>query len=251
MIAILGATGTIGRSLGRMWAAGRSEPLVLFARNVAALADESWPAHVTLRNLADFHAGAFGLVVNAIGAGDPARVADMGAEILDLTQAWDQRVLATMGRDTRYVFLSSGAIYGAAFERQAAADDKVCLPVNRLQSVAPYAIAKLYAEARHRYARDRAILDVRVFGYADFAIPQTGSSFLADLARCVALRRELVTSPSDMVRDYAGAQELRALIACWLRSGAANMSLDLYTSAPVSKHELLDAAVARYGITVR
>ena len=111
MIAILGATGYIGRSLARRLAQ-TGERLVLYARNPSRLADEGWPAHVGLCAVADFDASSFNLVVNAIGAADPARIDALGAEILDVTLAWDQRVLTTMGPETRYAFLSSGAVYG-------------------------------------------------------------------------------------------------------------------------------------------
>lgn len=250
MIAVLGATGTIGRSLARHLAAGL-RPLALYARNPGRLADEAWPAHVELRALADLDAGPFSLVVNALGAGDPARVAAMGADILDVTQAWDARVLATMGPDTRYVFLSSGAIYGAGFGAPVTAEAQLSLPVNRLETVPPYTASKLVAEIRHRNDPGRAILDLRVFGYADPAIPLDGTFFLAELARSVVRGTPFVTSPADMVRDYAGAAELAALIAAWEMAGAPNTALDLYTRAPVSKSALLELAASRYGLDIR
>ena len=249
MIAILGATGYIGSSLARQFA-GPAEPLVLFAREPARLADAGWPPSVSLRAISDFDAAPFDLVVNAVGAGDPGRVASMGADILDVTQAWDQRVLATMGPQTRYVFLSSGAVYGA-FDAPVDENAEIRLPVNRLGSVPPYTISKLYAEARHRHAPDRAILDLRVFAYADAGIPLGGRFFLAELARSVAQGTPFTTSPADMVRDYAGAQELAHLVRCWRAAGAPNMAADLYSRAPIGKLDLLAQARHRYGIAVR
>jgi nucleoside-diphosphate-sugar epimerase len=250
MIAILGATGYIGRSLARKMAVDEQGPLALFARNPASLANETWPAHVSHHSLTDFHAGSFELVINAIGAGDPGRVVSMGAEIFEVTQAWDQRVMSTIGPRTRYVFLSSGAVYGSAFERPVGADSVLSLPVNQLGTVAPYTLCKLYAEARHRYLAERPILDVRVFGYADPSISRSGSFFLAQLACSIATRQPLVTTPHDMVRDYASVCELHALIRCWLNSGAPNRSVDLYTKAPVSKLKLLEIAASRYDLKI-
>jgi nucleoside-diphosphate-sugar epimerase len=204
-----------------------------------------------VRHIGNFSSGEFDLVVNAVGAGDPARIAAMGPDIFDITQNWDDRVLSTMAPKTRYVFVSSGAVYGGAFERFVDADTKLCLPVNRLRTISPYLAAKLHAELRHRHALDRCILDVRVFGFADPVMPLDGSSFLADLAHAVAKHETLMTSPDEMVRDYAGVDELDALIQCWLRAGAPNQSFDLYTLAPVAKHELLDLAVTRYGLQIQ
>lgn len=250
MIAILGATGYIGSSLARKMAGDEQGPLVLFARNPTLLANEVWPAHVSHHSLADFHAGSFDLVINAIGAGDPGRVARMGAEIFEVTRAWDQRVMSTMAPRTRYVFLSSGAVYGSSFEQAVGIDSTLCLPVNQLGEVPPYTLCKICAEACHRCAANRAILDLRVFGYADRSISRSGSFFLAELARSIATGLPFVTPPNDMVRDYAGVHELHALIRCWLDSGGPNCALDLYTKAPVSKLKLLEVVAPRYGLKI-
>jgi nucleoside-diphosphate-sugar epimerase len=250
MKAVLGATGIIGRSLARRWAADDSDPVVLFARDAQAIALEAWPPHISVRHIDDFSGRDFDLVVNAIGAGDPARITAMGHEVLDITHKWDDRVLSTMSSKTRYVFLSSGIVYGANFDRPAAADAQVALPVNRLDSISPYLAAKLHAELRHRHAPDRSILDIRIFGYADAAMPLEGSSFLADLARAIRKSEAIMTSPEDMVRDYAGVKELDALIQCWVQANTPNQSYDLYTLEPVTKQRLLELAAARYGLQI-
>lgn len=250
MIAVLGATGYIGRSLAHALARdGRA--VHLFARRPEKLRKDAWPSHVVCRALAEFQAGEFGLVINAIGAGDPTRVAEIGSGILDITHEWDQRVLASLRQGkTRYVFLSSGIVYGQ-FGSAARADSVLTLPVNRLEHVSPYLISKLYAEARHRFLPDQAILDVRVFGYADAAIDVRGSFFLAQLAKSIVSGNPFVTSQNDMIRDYAGARELCQLIDCWECAGAPNLAADLYTRGAVSKSLLLQHAVTRYGVEVK
>lgn len=251
MIAIIGATGYIGRSLARTFAVNDHDPLVLFARDPNALRPEEWPAHVAIKPLAEFTAAPFGLVINAIGAGDPARVRAMGSEILDVTQTWDRRVLETMTDVAHYVFLSSGAVYGDVFNSPPERRAIDPLPTGHENDTPPYVTGKLAAEARHRANTDRSILDLRVFGYADNSISLTGKFFLADLARSVATGGDMVTSPDDMIRDYAGAAELHQLIHCWLKAGASNQPLDIYTLAPVSKFALLDEAAARFKFAVK
>ena len=249
MIAVLGATGYVGGSIGRLLA-DEGHAVVLFGRNLRKLSDQTWPPGVELRDLAAFSAADYSLVINAIGAGDPTLVRSMGADILDVTAFWDQRVLESMGPQTRYVFLSSGAIYGTQFDQPVGADSEISLPVNFLDRVPPYTMAKLQAEMRHRLARSRAILDLRIFGYADPSIDLSGSFFLAELVRSIRDRKVFVTSTEDMVRDYAGARELRALIRDWERAGAPNCPLDLYTTSPASKHDLLKIFKARYGLQI-
>jgi nucleoside-diphosphate-sugar epimerase len=248
MIALLGATGYIGGSLARVLS-GRSAPLHLFCRDPAKLASQSWPSFVRVRPLAEFDAAPFGLVINAIGAGDPARVASLGADILGLTETWDSCILSSMAPETCYVFLSSGAIYGE-LGQAAAEDSELKLPINRLEVVTPYLLAKLIAELRHRQMPVRRILDLRVFGYADIGISRTSRFFLAELARSVVDRSPFVTSADDMVRDYAGVDELVALIDCWHMAGAPNCVLDLYSRAPLAKSELLEVVRERYGLAI-
>jgi nucleoside-diphosphate-sugar epimerase len=250
MIAILGATGMIGRSLANLLAR-HSHPLALFARNPSSLADLSWPARVTVHALGQFEARPFDLVINAIGAGDPARVAAMGSDILDVSRAWDERVLKTMGPDTRYVFLSSGAVYETQVNQPATGKSRPALLVDDMAGLPFYTLAKLQAEARHRKFPDRPILDVRIFGYADVTIPISGTFFLSDLARSIIERRPFITTPQNMVRDYAGGEELTRLIECWQANAAPNAALDLYTKAPVSKSELLRIAQSRYGLHIQ
>lgn len=250
MIAILGATGYIGRSLARMWAARDPRPLALFARVPQALATEDWPAHVVRGNLNDFHAANFSLVINALGAGDPKSIANLGGGIFEAASIWDQRVLSTMGPETGYVFLSSGAVYGSGLGQAVDANSELKLPVNSLQSVPPYTLVKLCAEARHRCLAPQPILDLRVFGYADASISRSGSFFLSELAQAVAARKPFVTSPAEMIRDYAGAIELYDLIHAWNSAGRPNCALDVYTQEPVGKLAVLDAAAKRYGLEI-
>ena len=248
MIAILGATGYVGRSLARHVAAATDAPLALFARKPARLADEPWRRAVTLRDVAGFDAGEFDLVINAIGPGEPGRVHALGGQVLEISESWDQRVLSTMGPHTRYVYLSSGAIYGT-FDRPAEGDAELRLPINRLETMQPYALAKLRAESRHRFAA-RPILDLRMFAYADASIPHEARFFLADLAASVARATPFKTSPDDMVRDYAGAAELWDLITCWTAAGGPNLAADLYSAAPASKSDILRAARERFRLVV-
>ena len=250
MIAILGATGYIGRSLAREIAANDDESLTLFARAPAVLGDTAWPRRVSIRPLNEFRADEFDVVVNAIGAGGPAKVAALGADLVDVTRTWDERVLKTMNSNTGYVFLSSGAIYGTVFDQPVDQNSELAVPVNQLESFSAYTLSKLYAEARHRHHATFRIMDIRIFGYADMSIPLESGFFLADLVRSMVRGEVLTTSPDAMIRDYVGSAELLSLIGCWREANNPNCALDLYSLAPVSKQELLDHAISCYGLKI-
>ena len=63
MIAILGATGTLGLSLAHEFAAD-PRGLILFARKPERLATESFQAGIGIRLLDEFRAADFDLVIN-------------------------------------------------------------------------------------------------------------------------------------------------------------------------------------------
>jgi nucleoside-diphosphate-sugar epimerase len=249
MIAILGATGTLGRSLAHEFAAD-PRGLVLFARHPDRLANEPFTAPVDVRPLGEFKAADFDLVINAIGAGDPGRVAALGAEILEITDRWDGRVLDTMDAGTRYVFLSSGAVYETDHSGPVGGDNRLPIPVNDRAVVPPYTMAKILAETRHRHLFTRSILDLRVFAYADATLPRDSRFFLCELARSIGSQVPFKTSATDMVRDYAGRTEVAAMIRCWEAAGARNAPLDVYTRAPARKTDILRLAQERFGIEI-
>jgi nucleoside-diphosphate-sugar epimerase len=249
MIAILGATGTLGLSLAHEFAAD-PRGLVLFARHPDRLANEPFAASVGVCPLGEFKAADFDLVINAIGAGDPGRVAAIGAEILEITDRWDGRVLDTMDARTRYVFLSSGAVHGSDLSEPVGGDSRLSIPVNDRAVVPPYIMAKILAEARHRHLLNRSILDLRVFAYADATLPRDGHFFLCELARSIGSQLPFKTSATDMVRDYASRTEVAAMIRCWEAAGARNTPLDVYTRAPARKSDILRLAQERFGIEI-
>ena len=249
MIAILGATGTLGLSLAHEFAAD-PRGLVLFARHPDRLANEPFASPVSVCPLEEFKAADFDLVINAIGAGDPGRVAAIGVGILEITDRWDSRVLDTMDARTRYVFLSSGAVYGPNHFGPVGGDSRLSIPVNDRAVVPPYIMAKILAETRHRHFSNRSILDLRVFAYADSTLPRDGRFFLCDLARSIGSQLPFKTSATDMVRDYASRTEVAAMIRCWEAAGARNTPLDVYTRAPARKSDILRLAHERYGIEI-
>ena len=239
MIAILGASGYVGKGLARVLAERDRGPIHLFTRQPDRLAGDSWPTHVVCCALESFDARGFDLVINAIGAGDPARVSAIGEDILDITREWDERVLKSLrpGKPL-YAYISSGVVYSAV----GATDDDPS--PSRLENSSPYLNAKLQTESRHRSLPDLAILDIRMFSFADAGIDVAGSFFLAQLCKSIVSGGAFRTSRSDIIRDYAGARELCDLIDCWRLAGAQNRAVDLYTRAPVSKHTILKNAIS-------
>ena len=258
-IALLGATGHIAKSLIAVW----PEPLLLYARRpeavTAFIAAEGLPAD----RLRVFPLSAFGhepveVVINAIGLGQPGKVAAGRLQFFRDTERFDNLVLDWQERHPHglYLFFSSGAVYGAGFAQPGGAGSQLCLPVNPPDPQSFYGLAKYHAEAKHRASADHHIVDIRIFGFVSRFIDLEGELFLSELARALLGRHELVTGAHTMVRDYTGPTELAGLItaciAAWQRATEPlNCAVDLRSTAPVDKFELLDHLAATLGLRYR
>lgn len=272
-IAILGANGHIGKGL--IWSlAAAGCALRLYARRpeavAAFLADSGLAAGPAAARITVGPLTALGesltdgvpppdAVINAVGLGDPAKVREQAARFLRDTEREDNRVLDFLDAapQTLYVFLSSGAVYGKDFARPPGADAVLALPVNRPDPTLFYGLAKHHAECKHRGAADRAIVDIRVFGYMSRFIDLDNRLFLAELVRALVDGTPFITAPADMIRDYAGPDELSQLILRCLTVHRANLAakapplncaLDLRTLAPAGKFEILETLAARFGL---
>src|ERR1700722_1086401 len=122
-IAIFGATSQIGKDLVSSFVAHGTDELVLFARRPEAVKEwlVGWGASdkCAAPDFAEFsHDQRFDALINFVGVGNPAQAVAMGASIFDVTLKFDELALEYVRRhpDCRYLFLSSGAAYGAQFD---------------------------------------------------------------------------------------------------------------------------------------
>ncbi len=260
-IAILGATGHIGRSLLHEYAKPGGPSVLAYARRPEALAADRralGDAAFTALPIDDFGATSADVVINCVGAGDPARVRDLGAGLFALTADFDGRALDFLAAEPRrlYVNMSSGAVYGTDFQEPARRDSTIERSVNRIEPADFYGIVKRHAEARHRAHGGLNIVDIRVFNYVSRFLNREGRLFIVDLVNALLDGRELATMAENAIRDYATPRQLMAMIDGVIRrwqaaKGPVNAALDLYTDAPVAKFDLLTAAQQAFGLRWR
>jgi nucleoside-diphosphate-sugar epimerase len=245
-IAILGATGHIGKALAHVYAQRVDVRLDLFARRPEAIAAQaaSWSpkAEVRCRPLAGFELSDVDLVVNALGAGDPEKIKALGSNIVTLTLEWEAAIAQALAGSPRalYVFLSSGAVYGRLAREGAQRDGRVSFAVNEQRPDEAYGLAKFVAEAAHRARPDRRILDVRIFGFVSPFIDLDGRYFLSELFASLVKGTVFRTGAADMVRDYVDGTDLAGLIGCFLPRSDVNLAVDIFTRRPAAKFEILD-----------
>jgi nucleoside-diphosphate-sugar epimerase len=254
-IAILGATSEIAKDLILSFSTHDNYELVLFARRPQEVA--TWLSGVSLPNkyltlafksfkdIANFDA-----ILNFVGAGDPAKTAEMGNSILDVTKYYDEMAIdyLKLNPRCRYIFMSSGAAYGAEFSEPVDINTKASFGINSLGVKDWYGVSKFYAECRHRALADLKIVDVRIFNYCSSTQNINSKYLMADILRAIRHGKVLQTSEENIVRDYLGPNDFHQLIKKILLASPSNIAIDCYSKAPISKLALLDKLHLRFGL---
>lgn len=256
-IAILGATSQLARDfVAEAARAGRMD-LRLFARRPEAveqaLRSQGLQARFPVFDLPAFRDQELGAIVNFIGVGDPAAAAAIGSGIFEITRITDELVLDYLRASpaTRYVFMSSGAVYGDAFEAPVTTGSRAAIPVNKLGPQNYYGLAKLLAEATHRAQHDLTIVDLRIFNYVSRTLDQNARFLITDMVRAIRTQTIFETTDHALVRDYLDPPGLYGLVCAALNAPhGTNKPADAYTLAPITKAELLDLMKA-FGLRYR
>jgi len=245
-IAILGASSQIAKDLILSFEKNEAHELVLFSRNPEVV--KEWLNHSVLSHSyaidiyenfsSDSH---FDVVINFIGVGDPKIAADMGSSIFDITLDYDSLVLNYLKshQECRYLFLSSGTVYGSEFNIPAKTETNFSIPVNNILPYDWYGVSKMHAEARHRSMQDLAIIDIRVFNYFSHTQNMASSFLIADIVRAISGKKVLQTSSSNIVRDFLNPFDFYQLVKKLLQAPKVNCAVDCYTLAPIQKLDLL------------
>jgi len=255
-IAIFGANSQIAQDLIRSFLLDRTFKLSLFLRDKKKF-DTSMLTPAVHRNVkmfdyTDFNTTTkFDAIINFVGVGDPAMASKMGATIFDITLEYDKLALdyLKLNRKCRYIFLSSGAAYGGSFETPAHAKSLAMFDINNLKTTDWYAIAKFYAETRHRAYQDHSIIDIRVFNYFSHTQNLNARYFITDAVRALMENNELATSSTNIFRDYITPADFYNLIVKTLTArDSVNLALDCYTKGSTDKLSILNHLRSRFGL---
>lgn len=253
-IAIVGATSQIAKDLITTFAAKTDDHLYLFARHpnevIKWLAASKLPERYPAKDFSAFATQEFDAVINFVGIGNPAQAVAMGNSIFDITLRFDAMVLDYLQTHPtcRYLFLSSGAAYGSAFNEPANRNTPAIVPINALPPHEWYGVAKLHAECRHRALPDFSIMDIRVFNYFSHTQDISARFLITDMLRAIRDRTILITSPDYIVRDFLHPSDFYNLVSTILRSPMTNAAVDCYSKAPVDKPTLLATMQGEFGL---
>lgn len=251
-IAVLGATSQIGKDLIVSLEACKGNFLTLYSRRPEKL--ELWAKSNKLRNYKIKHLdiftieGQYDAVLNFIGSTSPSKVLDLGSEIDEITTKYDLLVLSYLKShpNCKYIFISSGAVYGDNFESPVMESSKSVFPINNLQNYHWYGISKLNAEIRHRAMPKFSIVDIRIFNYFSHTQDMTSGFFMAEIAKAIKEGIVFKTSGESINRDYLNPEDFFRLISMLLKVKSLNIGLDCYSLEPINKKSLLQFLNLKY-----
>ena len=256
-MAILGATSQIAKDLTLSFSVEDNKQLHLFARRPNEVT--KWLESVGLsgrylvNDFSVFGAQEFDAIINFVGVGNPAQAIAMGASIFDLTLEYDGLALNYVRQHPkcRYLFLSSGAVYGSSFDSPVDTNSKAVISINNLQPQDWYTVAKLHAECRHRSLAHLPIIDIRVFNYFSHTQDMDARFLITDIVRAIRDKTLLKTSADYMKRDFIGPDDFHQLVTAILSSPATNDAVDCYSKAPIDKPSLLAVMCEKFGLTYK
>jgi len=254
-IAILGATSQIAQDLILSFSINKDYDFSLFGRNIELL--EKW---INSENLSEKYQiqeysefvnhQKYDVIINFVGIGDPAKAQKMGSDIFKVTEQYDDMALEYLKqhKKTKYIFLSSGAVYGGNYQEPVDKDTVATIDINNLKSTDWYTIAKLYAETKHRSLSDLSIIDVRVFNYFSHRQNMDARFLITDIVRAIKNKEVFKTSVDNIMRDFISPPDFYCLIQAIIDYDSTNMVLDCYTKSPVSKFNLLNELEREFGL---
>jgi nucleoside-diphosphate-sugar epimerase len=253
-LAFLGANSHIARDLIRAMVVEGRHRLLLYVRDVPAM--QAWLIECGLTRQATVYGydryddQPHDAVLNFVGVGNPVQLLSLGKTIFDVTLKYDELALTGLRRvpGRRYLFLSSGAVYGDVYHQPVSADSSAVFALNSSTPHNWYAVSKLHAEVRHRASPEAQIIDLRVFNYFSRTQDLSARFFITDLVRAIHKGENVRVSSDFIMRDFIHPTDFHQMVECLLAAPPINSAVDCYSASPVAKSTLLDALQERFGL---
>lgn len=261
-IAILGANGWIAKGLIKSLSYTYSGKYhtTLFTRNIDNVAEFMINNQIDtgLFDIATYdnllNDKGFDAVINCTGIGDPKKIKQAGYSILALIGEFDMLCMqyASAYRDSVYINMSSGCVYGQNFGAKPVNEfSQASYDINLMKSDNLYMYSKLICEIHHRYASPLNIVDLRVFSYFSEFVDTKSGFLLSSMLDSLVNYKPFVTGDDNVMRDYIHPDDLLQLIECIIDIRKMNRAIDCYSKAPVSKLEILNHFQNVYKLQVK
>jgi nucleoside-diphosphate-sugar epimerase len=255
-IAILGASSQIAKDLIISFHEKTDFDCFLFSRNTSKVNANFNKEHNNIKyeNLLfdSFSTNdKYDLIINFVSIVNP-NFAEMNESVIfEVAEKYDNIALNYLKEhpQTKYIFLSSGAVYGDSFDKPIDKSTLAKFDINSLKSKDWYSLSKLYLEAKHRSMQHFSIIDIRVFNYFSSSQNLTENYLIIDIVNSLLNKEVLITSSDNIIRDYITPPDFFNLIQKIITFGQLNVAFDCYTKAPVNKLELLTVLEREFSLT--
>ena len=257
-IVIMGATSHIAKGLSDRFLHRGDSHLYLFARSAEIL--QQFLVTIGIRGNGNyticpdyqaFSSFSYDAIINCVGVETRNKHNCDFTRYFTVTEEFDGLAISYLENnnpDALYISFSSGAVYGRGFSSPA---DEFCGNHLRVNQVVPedyYGIVRINAEAKHRAHSDLRIIDLRIFSYFSRYINLADGYFITDVMEAILNNKMLVTDSTNIVRDYLHPEDLFAMIIKCIHAGKINRAIDVNSSRPVAKQEILEYFSASYGL---
>jgi len=246
-VAILGATGHIGKGLIFNFKDDETIELHCYVRNIEKIqffTKQIDYKNAILKKIEEFNEDQIDVVINCTGMADllASNIKEQDKTIFELTEKFDNLILdyIRINPSTLYINFSSGAVYGTSFEQPVSITTKPTIEVNPILSEDYYRIAKLNSEAKHRLLNDFRIIDIRIFSYFSRFIDLKNKYLMTDILSSIKENRILKTSATNIIRDYIHPKDLSYLVKSLFEIEKGNFSCDVRSKMPISKMDILN-----------
>ena len=254
-VAILGATGYIGRAILDVFQQEAEVSVVGYSRDVNVACAKLTTYNISVGEIEDYGTlidRKYDVLINATGICSPKRLNEEPGAVFTVTEEMDRCVFEYIDKypRTRVFNISSGAVYGLTARDFVLPSSLASFDVNALSAKDSYALAKLYSEARHRTRHECAIVDLRVFAFVSRFLDIEDTFLVSEIAACLRAGNIFKTKSEDMIRDYSTAYDLVAVIKFLAEREPINDVFDIKSRQEVSKFELLERLREEFGLLV-
>lgn len=253
-IAILGASGHLARCA--FWALTQDDgnESFLFSRSKAKL-EQMYSQVPQVRKIyfdgyQMFSKFEYDLIFNGVGSWDSKDQAS--SNIFRVTEYYDNLIMEYQSThaDTISIHISSGAAYTNDFKKPVDHDTRTAIAINQITVGDYYSVAKLNSEAKHRAFPEMNIVDLRLFGFFSRYMSLEYSYLLSALIKAAKNNRVFKTVNGDFWRDYIHMDDFSALLHGIAARKMINTAIDVRSKAPISKNELIQLFVDKYGLQI-
>ncbi len=252
-VAIFGATSNIASDVIKHFS-NKNIEIDLYARSINSAIEKISKIGVIKANYLHFSAfnakKVYDVIINFIGLGCPKKIKKATNELVSVSNFYDNMILdyLTTHSKCKYIFISSGAVYGENFMEPIPENGKTTSDDLASRELSSYALSKITCEKRHRNYPNLAIVDLRIFSYFNSGYDPNSQFFMSQICNAIRDKEVLIVSADKMVRDYIHPIDFCSLVDIIITSPPINIVIDCHSNEPIEKIALLESMKKEFGL---